>query len=216
MIGTTLNWRKFVAVGLLLAVGGCELSTFSADARRKGITLYDQGNYTDAAGSFQNAVSQLPTDYLSFYWLGRTYEKLGQNQRAIQAFKAARDTRLETMAGIQDEVTEQGIFDGLARTISASATRDDEISILKQRAASAKNGDDLIVLARVFRDSGDPDSAIASYQQAVERFPRSQQYGLEFGLFLKSLGLNDRAREVLTAAAKVRPNQKVDAALKGL
>jgi len=214
------KWTGMIlAVSLLAVAGGgagCRLATFSDDSRRKGIGLYEQGNYTDAAGSFQNAVRQLPTDYRSHYWLGQTYEKLGQDQRAIQSYKSARDTRLETMAGIQDVDTTGKIFEGLARTIATSTDRDAEIDILKQRAGSARHGDDLIVLARVFRNAGDPDSAIATYQQAIEKFPREQWYAKEFGLYLKSLGLNDRARQVLSAGAKIKPNDEINQALKGL
>jgi Tfp pilus assembly protein PilF len=203
-----------LAAPMVVTSGGCEVATFANDARRKGIALYEQGNFTDAAGSFQNAVKQLPTDYRSFYWLGLTYEKLDQNQRAIQAFKAARDTRLETMEGTRDLEMQENIYNALARSIAASASRDDEIEILKIRSATARNGDDLIVLARVFRESGDPDSAVSTYQQAVDRYPRNQDYAVEFGKYLTTVGLKDRARQVLSAAAKVRPNSDVQAALK--
>lgn len=207
-----------VGLGFLVAAsaGGCEIATFSRESREKGIKLYNEGNFTDAAGSFQNAVRQRPTDYLSHFWLGRTYERLGQNQRAIQSYKAARDIRLETMDGIQDVQTREAIFSGLARTIAASADRDAEIRILRERAAVARNGDDLIVLARVFRESGDADNAIKAYQEAVERFPREQRYAIEFGTYLRDLGFRERARQVLNDALRARPNPEIDELLRGL
>lgn len=212
--------RPVLPLVLLVLVGmgsgGCELFTFSREARERGIKLYNEGNFTDAAGSFQNAVRQRPTDYLSHFWLGRTYERLGQNQRAIQSYKAARDIRLETMDGIRDVETREAIFDGLARTIAASAERDLEIQRLRERAAVARDGDDLIVLARVYRAAGDADNAIVAYQEAVERFPRDQRYALEFGTYLRDLGFRERARQVLTDAARVRPNPDIDALLRTL
>lgn len=205
-----------VALGLGLSAAGCELFTFSREARERGIKLYNEGNFTDAAGSFQNAVRQRPTDYLSHFWLGRTYERLGQNQRAIQSYKAARDIRLETMEGIRDVETREAIFDGLARTIAASAERDLEIQRLRERAAVARDGDDFIVLARIYRASGDADNAMAAYQEAVERYRREQRYALEFAGYLRDLGFRERARQVLTEAARVRPNPDIDALLRTL
>ena len=209
---------QLLALGLLVAVvsGGCAIATFSREAREKGIRLYNEGNFTDAAGSFQNAVRQRPTDYLSHFWLGQTYERLGQNQRAIQSYKAARDIRLETMDGIRDIQTREAIFSGLARTAAASADRDTEIRILRERAAVARNGDDFIVLARLFRESGDADNAILAYQEAVERFPREQRYAIEFGTYLRDLGFRERARQVLGASLQTRPNPEIDALLRGL
>lgn len=205
-----------VVVGLLAFAAGCELFTFADDARRKGLMLYNQGNYTDAAGSFQNAVKQKPTDYLSHFHLGQSYEQLGQQQRAIQSFKAARDTQMETGEGIRDTAMRQKILDALAGAIAKTSDREREIEILRQRAATARNGEDLIVIARTLRAAGDPDNAIVAYQEAITKYPREQAYFKEYGFFLRSLGLTDRARTVLEAATRLRIDPEVNEALRGL
>lgn len=205
-----------VSAPLVSSLTGCEVATFSEDARRKGLQLYSQNNYTDAAGSFQNAVKQRPTDYKSYYYLGQSYEKLDQLQRAIQAYKAARDVQFETLEGIQDRTMRAQILDALASTIARSGDKDREIEILRQRAAVARNGEDLMTLARVYRNSGDPDNAIATYETAVSRFPREQVYAKEYGLYLKQLGLSARAKQVLTHTASLKPDAEVTDALKGL
>lgn len=209
--------KRVLAIAVLgMVVAGCELATFSEDARRKGVMLYTQGNYTDAAGSFQNAIKQRPTDYQSHYLLGQSYEQLGQLQRAIQSYKAARDTQLQTMVGIQDVAMRDKILYALAGAISKSADKDTEIKILRERAAVARNGEDLITLARVFRAAGDPDSAISTYQEVVAKYPREQWYQKEYGFYLQSIGLKDRAKQVLTAASQLKPDNEIEAALKGM
>jgi tetratricopeptide (TPR) repeat protein len=201
--------------GVLLAAG-CQIATFSQDARRKGVALYDQGNYGDAAGAFQDATQQMPTDYLSHYYLARTYDKLGDTQRAIQSYKSARDTRLQTVAGIQDEGTRDKIYLGLANAIAKSSGKDAEIEILRTRAIAARNGDDLIVLAEVFAAAGDPDSALQTFDEVTKKYPRDAWYAKEYGLYLAKVGLKARAKTVLTESNRLHPDGDVQAALKGL
>lgn len=208
---------RVAALALIaLSLTGCELFTFSGDATRKGNQLYAQGNYVDAAGSYQNAVRQLPTNYRAHYMLGMSYEQMGQTQKAIAAYKSARDTRWETMEGIQDTETADKVFDGLARSIAKTSDKDIEINLLKQHASTSRNGDDYIVLARIFRNAGDPDSAVMTYNEVVTKYPREQWYGLEYGKYLKSLGLNARAKDVLTKAGAVKPNSEIQKELSGL
>lgn len=214
-----MSARIFVAASLvatLVGVSGCELTTYADDARRKGLQLYQQGAYSDAAGSFQNAVKQRATDYESFYYLGQTYEKLGQLQRAIQSYKSARDVRKETLKGIQDTYLGSKIIDSLASTIAQSADRDREIEILRQRASTNRNGEDLITIARVFKYAGDPDSALATFEEAVAKYPGEPAYAKEYGLYLGTVGLKDKARAVLTSSDRLRSDPEVQQALKGL
>lgn len=218
-----MNTRWIAKIGLIslvtataVGVGGCELFTFSNDARRKGLALYEQGNYTDAAGSFSNAVRQRPTDYKSFYYLGQSYEKLDRQQLAIQNYKSARDSQRQTGEGIQDTAFRDKILDALAGAIAKSTDREREIQILRERAAVARNGEDLITLARVFKAAGDPDSAIGTYRQAVDKYPREQIYFLEYGNYLASVGLKERARQVYNAGLSIKPDPDLSKALQGL
>lgn len=192
---------RVAALALIgLSLTGCEWATFSGDATRKGNQLYAQGNYVDAAGSYQNAVRQLPTNYRAHYMLGMSYEQMGQTQKAIAAYKSGRDTRWETMAGIQDVKTADQVFDGLARTIAKTSDKDIEINLLKEHAAKARNGDDYIILARIFKNAGDPDNAVMAYNDAVTKYPKEKWYAEEYAKYLDSLGLASRATDVRTKA----------------
>lgn len=211
--------KRFGIVGgalLLAMVAGCQFATYSDDARRKGQELYKQGLYTDAAGAFQNATQQVQTDYLSHYYLGQTYEKLGDTQRAIQSYKSARDTRLQTVQGIQDDATRDKIYEGLAGAISHSSSKDAEIEILRNRAIAARNGDDLVVLAKLFAASGDPDSAMQTYDELLKKYPRDGWYAKEYGLYLARIGMKAKAKGVLIEAESLHRDNEVEAALKGL
>src|SRR3954465_14626568 len=61
-------------VAPLIGSGGCaDMVTFSKDSRQKGIQQYAEGNYQDAAGSFQNAIRQDPRDFRSHFYLAESY-----------------------------------------------------------------------------------------------------------------------------------------------
>jgi tetratricopeptide (TPR) repeat protein len=208
--------RSVGALALALLLVGCESNSFAPDSQRKGLQLYNQGNYTDAAGSFQNAVRQSPTDFKSHYYLGLSFEKLGQNQRAIAALKSARDTQFQTGEGVRDLGSRQLTLDALARNLAASADRDFEIRLLRERAAIARDSEDYVLLARMFRAAGDPDNALVTYEDASTRYPRDHALLKEYGFYLKSLNINARAKDVLTRASRLRIDREVSAALRDL
>jgi tetratricopeptide (TPR) repeat protein len=196
---------------LLITASGCESYTFADDARREGMRLYDQKQYVDAAGSFLNAVKQQPADYKSHYMLGESYAKLGQPQRAIQAYKSALDTQLTTLAGKSDTETRSKIIDGLAGQIALAGDRQDEITALKAVAnpttgsvPAARQGEALVIIARVYKFSGDHDNAIATYDTLTNRFPGNFEYLKEFGLYLHNLNLDTRAAATLRQAQSIR------------
>src|SRR4051795_5497146 len=71
-----------LASSLLLSGGGCaDGLTYAKDARRDGMALYNEGNYTEAVGAFANAARQDPRDYKSYYYLGASYQAQHQYQQ---------------------------------------------------------------------------------------------------------------------------------------
>ena len=94
----SLPFTRIVAscrIALLVAVSstmvGCatEVVTFSKSNRERGVQLYQDGEYGEAAGAFRHALRQNPRDYKSHFYLAQTYEKMGQQQQAIQSYKTA-------------------------------------------------------------------------------------------------------------------------------
>src|SRR5688500_3636415 len=66
------RWAGLCALALLLAAGGCGDMVMQApgDTRARGVQLYNEGNFADAAGAFATATRQDPRDYQSYYYLG--------------------------------------------------------------------------------------------------------------------------------------------------
>ena len=79
------------AIGSLcmLAACGTDMLTYAQDAKCAGIGQYNDGNYSDAVGSFRSAVRQDPTDAEAEYWLGLSYEQTQNYHEAINAYKTS-------------------------------------------------------------------------------------------------------------------------------
>ena len=81
--------RRFAALGCTAAlglslVGGCaDMMMTPGQARNKGVQLYNQGKFTDAAGTFRTATRKDPRDYQSYYYLGRSYASMKSYLQAI-------------------------------------------------------------------------------------------------------------------------------------
>jgi tetratricopeptide (TPR) repeat protein len=85
-------FRLFLAVLLASAFGGRSARVLAAelDAVPAGIaTLYDAGQYRQAAEALQAAVSQNPTNPSLFYWLGRCYCEMRDFDRSISSWEHA-------------------------------------------------------------------------------------------------------------------------------
>src|SRR5439155_9322796 len=92
-----------VASSLFIGAGGCADSlSYAKDARRDGMALYNEGNYTEATAAFNNATRQDPRDYRSYYYLGASNEAEHQYQRAISAYHSCLDVKPLTLEGKND------------------------------------------------------------------------------------------------------------------
>jgi tetratricopeptide (TPR) repeat protein len=187
--------------GSLLAVTGCQESvTFADNSRKQGIKLYKDGQYADAAGSFQNAVRTDPRDYVSYYYMGVSYDAMKSYQQAIQAFRSCLDTMTMTMDGRRDKAFRMKTIDALAISIAKSDTRDIETTAIRDRANGRETGEDFFILAKIHRYSGDADAAIESYNRATLIDRDSFAITKEYGLYLEQLGQAQKAEPLLRKA----------------
>jgi len=195
---------------LLVGFAGCATSdfiTYSRDAERQGIERYNDGQYTEAAGSFRNAIRQEPRRYPSHYYLGASYFQLGQYQQAIQSYKSALDTMQTTHEGRADEDNlRPRILDGLAMAIARSTDRDVELSLFEKRISGRPAAEDYLIIAKIHRYSGDADSAIDAYNHATLLNPADASISREYGLYLEQLGQTDKAEIPLRKAYQASPN----------
>jgi tetratricopeptide (TPR) repeat protein len=132
--------------------------------------------------------------------MGASLDALGQYQEAIQAYKAGLDVMHTSLEGKVDALFRDKMLDALAADIARSADRDTEIQNLMKKAAANRNAEDYLLVARIHRNIGDPDSAIEAYGQGATVDPNNFYLLKEYGLYLQQLGLNQKAEPVLRQA----------------
>lgn len=205
--------RTIVLAGtgvVLLAFGiGCaDNFTHARESQRKGVTLYQQGSYADAAGAFRNAVRQNPREYQSYYYLGACYEAMGQYQQAIQAYKQGRAAQAESMYGKNDTVFQMKLVNGLASSIAKSDQRDVETDAVVQRANIKSDPADWFLLAKIYSYRGDADSAIDAYNRACLLDSMNFAYAKDYGLYLEKIDQPRLAESPLRRAYSLKPTDE--------
>ena len=195
-------WRAALAIGLSSAMfAGCtDMVTFSKQSHDEGMGYYQQKDYADAAGAFRNAVRQVPNDYTDEYYLANCYAAQGQWQQAIQCYSTAREVMSIDGFGQQDTKMKYQVLDGLASAIASSDTRDSDINAAVAKAQSRQSADDYLLLAKIYVNRGDADSAIDAYDRAAMIDPENFYVAKEYGLYLLRLGQNQKAEIPLRRA----------------
>ena len=212
---------RALAVLVMVAVTGCvgDALPYANNARAEGQSLYQKGDYVNAAAAFTNATRQDPRDYRSFYYLGSCYQATGDYQQAIGAYRSCEAIRPMTLAGRQDAATRYQVMDNLAQCLAKSRTGSaDEVADIERRsAADGPNVDDVWMTAKIHRYSGDADAAIETYTKATLLDPKRFDIAKEAGLYEEGLGQTKQAATTLKMAYAVNPNdEQVNAALRRL
>ena len=209
-----------LAVVLLAVNTGCtDTVTFAGNNRDAGMLAYNEGRYTDSAGSFKAALKQDPRDYQSHYWLGQSLLQLGQYQSASVAFRSCLDTRTVTLAGREDETIQAKAVEGLAQCIVKS---DDDVEVNKieqiaRGASGSKAAQEFFLLGKVYRYKGLPDMALDYYNRACLQDNRNFIYLKDYGLYLEQLQQNANAEQTLRQAYALNANDaEVNAGLQRL
>jgi Tfp pilus assembly protein PilF len=216
-----LTLIKSISAALLALVvgfslGGCqqEILSHNPQSRAAGMKEFQEGNYADAAGAFRNAVRADPRDYKSQFYLAQCYEKMNQPQQAMQAYKTSLDAQPRTLAGQEDKAQRITTIEALAACISKSDQRDAEVNKIEQSARGSNNPQDYLLLAKIYQNRGDADSALDAYNRSS--LSASQDFTVlkEYGLYLEQLGQGPRATVQLKKAYRMNPNdEQVNAAL---
>lgn len=166
--------------------------------RDTGIRQYNAGEYADAAGTFKNATRQDPRDYQSYAYLGDSYQELGQQQQAIQAYKASLDTATRSHQGREDLAFRARTLEGLAGAIVKSG--EIEIDAAQAAATNSASAQDWFLMAKIHRNRGDADSALDAYNRAALLGPKDFFIQKDYGLFLEQIGHNQPAEKTLRKA----------------
>jgi Flp pilus assembly protein TadD len=203
---------------IVLSLAGCgDMLTWAADAKKQGIEQYNDGRYAEATGSFRNAARQDPTDPVTEYWLGLSYEQTHCYHEAINAYKTALRLQPDPSSVRFDHQMHDNAFDRLARVIAQADTDNTETDLIVKTAADTKASDQYRLLGRIFRYRGDADTALDNYRRAVQLSPENYVAQKELGLYLEVLGQNQEAGQVLRDAYRLnQQDQDIDSALRRL
>ena len=211
--------KTFISALLLVLAVGCqqELISHNPESRAAGMKAFEEGSYADAAGAFRNAVRADPRDYKSQFYLAQSYEKMNQSQQALQAYKASLDAQPRTLAGQDDKAQRIATIEALAACISKSDQRDAETNAIEKRARGANNAQEYLLLAKIYQNRGDADSALDAYNRAALTDSGDFTILKEYGLYLEQVGQTQKATINLRRAYQINPNdQQVNAALSRL
>jgi Tfp pilus assembly protein PilF len=157
----------------------------------------------------------VPNDYVDHYYLAKCYSAQGQWQQAIHSYYDAWEVMAIDNFGQLDTKLKYKVIDGLASAIASSDTRDSDTNAAEARARARQSADDYLLMAKIFVDRQDPDSAIDAYDRAAMIDPDNFYIAREYGLYLERLGQNDKAAIPLRRAYAIdNSDQQVSDALR--
>jgi Flp pilus assembly protein TadD len=189
--------------------------TYSQNAKREGKREFNDGNYTEAAASFRNAIHQNPRDPESQYWLGMSYEAGKDMHQAIGAYKTALQLMPHPNTPYYSEELRHDAFDRLAQVVASVDNCNEEIDLLQKEATGEQASEWHRLAGRVFRLRGDADSAIDEYRSALNFDRGNFAAQKELGIYLEQLRQNQAAALALRDAYRLNANDaEVNAALR--
>jgi Tfp pilus assembly protein PilF len=214
------TFKTLFALTVIIALAGCqggEIISRNPKSRAAGMRDFNDGNYADAAGSFRDAIRSDPRDYKSQFYLAQCYENLKQYQQAVQAYKASLDAQPLSLAGKEDVAGRIKTTEALAQCISKSDNRDGEINALEASAKANNSARDWMLLAMIYRNRGDADSALDAFNRAFLITPKDFVITKQYGLYLEQVGQKQKATFTLKKAyALNQTDEQVNDALRRL
>jgi tetratricopeptide (TPR) repeat protein len=181
------------------------------DSARTGAKLYSEGQFADAAGAYQKSIREDPRNYHAYYGLGQSYDQLGQYQQSIQAYKSGIQVMSTSLEGKEDLAFRMKLVDGAAAAIAKSADKNAELDALQKQ----QTGESYLMAAKIYRYSGDADSAMDFYNRGALLSPNDFYIQKDAGIYLEQLGQGKRAEPALRKAFALNPkDEQVIAALR--
>lgn len=222
----SISVSKCILIGSQLALGasmamcmaGCaDALSYSKEDRAAGMTMYNNGNYVEATAAFTNAARQDPRDFKSYYYEGACYAARQDYEQAIAAYRTCLAVMPLTLEGKNSPNFRNKAIDALATSIAHSQSHGIETAALEKKCATTPSAQNQWLLAKVYRYTGDADSAIVAYNKAILIDPNNFAIAKEAGLYELALGQTNRAEFALNKAHEDDPaDAQVNDALRGL
>lgn len=167
-------------------------------ANSSGMSYYKEGNYTAAAGEFQQAMRANPSnpDYVANFAKARM--KLGDTQGAEQLYRQA----------LAIAPSHQPAYHGLAETMISAGRSEEAASLLTTWAATQPYvPESHIELAWIQREMGQTDAAAQSLQRALQVNPAHATALAQLGEYYEESGHPDQAVAVYQQSLQADWNQ---------
>jgi type IV pilus assembly protein PilF len=204
MKGTILKTvNSLIAISFLL-LAGCTVSGVRLNQRAQ--VYMDHGQYDRAEKLLRKALDADHENPASHYWLGKTYEAMGNTEKAIYQYDLA-----IRFAPAMDAAQ-------LALVEIYHKDRQEEQSLqTTNRYLRHKNdtADNIIIIARHFSDQGMDGQAVLAFKQAQEKEPYSEIPSLELAKYYRAKGQPDLEANALMRAAEINPTNADTARLLG-
>src|SRR5689334_15345073 len=123
--------KSAMMLGLLLSAGACaELMTNTRVDREKGIKLYNDGQYADAAGVFRETIKHNAADLQSHLYLAQSLDHLHAYEQAVEQYRATLRIMEKSLEGRDNRELRLKTLDQLADAIAHTQDHDTQQSIL--------------------------------------------------------------------------------------
>ena len=188
----TLRQNLVSGLCALALVGqvGCNSMT-SQSLNSEGVRLYQNGNYQQAATTFQKAIASNPSSANAYYNLasamhknGKLYNRPADLQQAEQLYNQCLDydpNHTECYRGLAVLLAETGRQDASYRLLEGWASR------------NPQNPDPRIELARVLEESNNMPQAAARLEEAITIDPHNSRALTALGRLRESTGDTQQA-----------------------
>jgi tetratricopeptide (TPR) repeat protein len=217
------------ADALFFAVGGTEaqsrLSALSQSALSTGTTLYQKGNFAEAAKQFRKAISLDPSQsnaVKAYNLLATAYIADGKNDEAIKAYKSSlkvdptndatyvslgniyfnqgnyTDAVKQYESAVKNSPTSSADIYSLAQGyLSAGRYKDAEAQFQKVIRMSPKQYSGYYGLGQTYSKEGNSQAAIAQFQKVISLKPNFYNVYVDLGSAYADLGKTDDAKQQL-------------------
>ncbi len=168
----------------------------AAEATRNGKAAFRAGNFEEALQYFEDLLHTSPSNHTGHLFVGLCKQKLGD----ITGAKAS----LRQAIGIKpnDQLTRKALIKLLVDTDELQEAGELQGWFVENKPFDAQARMDM---ARIYRQNGEVDLAIAELERAAELAPTSQEPKLELGTALIEASRSDEAVEIFEQIAIDNP-----------
>jgi tetratricopeptide (TPR) repeat protein len=162
-----------------------------------GVAYFKQGKYTNAVEVLRQAITYNPRDYRVHQFLARSYQKLGQTQKAEREFSETQQ--------LHDYYLQGTVAIGECRSLLLAGQPEKAWETCRP-LLETDDVDKLVSIGMLFGKAEKYEQALAVWDKAVALDPESPEINYNLALTCFHLKNMPRARKHVAAAVQLRPD----------